>query len=35
MAIKPIDVIYRRTRLGFIDRSAIMESLPGIVDIFA
>lgn len=34
MAVNPLDVIFRRTRLGFIDRVAIHESLPNIIELF-
>lgn len=35
MAQYPIDVLFRRTRLGFIDRKGMFESLKTVCDIFA
>lgn len=35
MAQNPIDVLYRRTRIGFINRNALQESLPVVIDIFS
>ncbi|EAR93558.2 FAD-dependent oxidoreductase (macronuclear) [Tetrahymena thermophila SB210] len=35
MAQQPIDVLFRRTRFGFIDRKGMFESLKTVCDIFA
>lgn len=35
MAMNPIDVLFRRTRIGFINRNALTESLPVVIDLFA
>ena len=35
MATKPIDFLFRRTRLGFIDSESINQVFPRVVDIYA
>lgn len=35
MAMKPNDIIFRRTRIGTLDHQAMFETLPEIMDIFA
>jgi len=35
MGITPIDILYRRTRLGFTDGEAVYQVLPKIINIFA
>lgn len=35
MAMKPNDILFRRTRIGTLDHHAMFEVLPAVVDIFA
>ena len=35
LAVDPTDVLFRRTRLGFIDRAAVDHALPKVVQLFA